>query len=94
MNNNELVALIREVSSIIETGTSHSISADVAPLRAVVQPNCHVGCGDKMDDSEGGFRMQLEWYAGQLLSMVDEKQWLGINSWINCTEKFTTRGGK
>lgn len=64
------------------------------PLRQHITPNCHVGRGAEMDASDEGFRIQLEWYAGQLLSMLDEKQFEGINSWLNCVSKFTTRSTK
>lgn len=92
MNDEELAQLIRDVSAALD---KHDNKADfddiVMPLRAVTCPDAHVGRGADMDSSDSGYRLQLEWFAGQLLSMVDEKQWHSINSWINCTEKFTTR---
>ncbi len=91
MNNEDLAYLIHKVSKDVDEGGVGGIFTAVEPLRAVIAAGCHVGCGDKMDASEEGFRLQLEWYAGQLLYMVDEKQWGGINSWINCTDKFTQR---
>lgn len=87
----ELIYLIRQTSSRIQNAGPQSMPELVALLREVVEPGCHVGRGNDMDASDEGFRLQLEWYAGQLLSMVDNQQWLGINSWLNCTEKFTTR---
>lgn len=30
----------------------------------------------------------LEWYAGQLLAIVDGGTWFAMNAWINCAEKF------
>lgn len=91
MTNDTLAQLIRDVAAAIDKVGPDSIADLVTPLRAVSCPNAHVGRGADMDGSDKGFRMQLEWFAGQLLSMVDEKQWGGINSWINCTDKFTTR---
>lgn len=90
MDNAALAEIIRNVSKTLDSsGLADALDA-VAPLRAVITPDCHVGQGENMDGSEEGFRLQLEWYGGQLLSMVDNKQWHGINSWINLTEKFTT----
>ncbi len=94
LSNEDLAGLIRCVSSTLDYGHTGDIRAIVHPLRDHVEPCCHLGRGADMDGSEAGFRLQLEWYAGQLLSMVDEQQWEGINSWINCTEKFTTPNGK
>lgn len=94
MTNEELAAFIRCVSDRISVATPHNIAGLVMPLRGIAAPNCHVGRGDEMDGSDAGYRMQLEWYAGQLLGMVDERAWHGVNSWINCTDKFTTRREK
>jgi hypothetical protein len=91
MTNDDLATLIRSVSAAVDKGNLENVAAAVKPLRAVTCPNAHLGRGDDMDHTDKGFRLQLEWYAGQLLAMVDESQWFGINSWINCADKFTTR---
>lgn len=36
-------------------------------------------------------RTTLEWYAGQLIDMAETGAWFGINSWINCTDKFAPK---
>lgn len=50
----------------------------VEPLRKHVQPNCHVGKGPDMSDLE-----KIEWYAGQLLNVVDEEVWAFMNTTLN-----------
>jgi hypothetical protein len=89
LNNEVLAELIRTVSNNLDNGNTVNALEIVKPLRAHVTPNCHVGRGEEMNGTQEGYRLQLEWYAGQLLTMVDNGQWYGINSWINCTEKFT-----
>lgn len=91
MNNEELAQLIRDVSAALESSEPRTVDERVKVLREHVAPGCHEGCGAQMDATDAGFRMQLEWYGGQLLSMVDAQQWFGINSWLNCTDKFTRR---
>jgi hypothetical protein len=91
MNNDELAELIRNVSIAVNSTGQGGIEEAVLPLRGIITPNCHEGRGSEMDATDVGYRLQIEWYAGQLLSMVDKKQFYGINSWINLTDKFTTR---
>lgn len=91
MTHDQLATLIRKVSADINDAGPATIQTLVQPLREHVKPDCYVGRAADMDHTDAGYRMQLEWYAGQLLDMVDNQQWLGINSWIGCTEKFTTR---
>jgi len=50
--------------------------------------NCHVG-GDFSKDVDG--EMTLEWYAGALVDIYDNKAWYAMNSWINCVDKFAQK---
>lgn len=50
----------------------------VEPLRKYVQPGCHVGKGPDMSDLE-----KIEWYAGQLLDVVDSEGWFVMNTTLN-----------
>lgn len=86
-----LVTLIRQTAVSVDKGGTDTIGNAVAELRKHIAPDCHVGKGDEMNGSDAGYRMQLEWYAGQLLSMIDSSSWFGINSWLNCVDKFTAR---
>lgn len=91
MNNEQLAQLIRDVAAAVDKVGVTDIADAVQPLRKHVFPGCHVGLGNMMTGTDAGYRLQLEWYAGQLLDMVDNKQWRGINSWLNCSDKFTAR---
>lgn len=91
ITNEALASLIRDVSAKVDDGGPSNIAALVQPLRAVSCPNAHIGRGADMDHTDAGFRLQLEWFAGQLLALVDAKYWFAINSWLNLTDKFTTR---
>lgn len=93
MNNDQLAQIIRCISAAVDTpGSSKVLKEITEPLRAAgVVPSCHEGRGAEMDHTDAGYRMQLEWFAGQLLDMIDRESWGGINSWINCTVKFTVR---
>jgi len=46
---------------------------------------CHVGASPSflMEDEH-----TIEWYAGQLLDIVDREAWFAMNSFINCLDKF------
>jgi len=54
----------------------------VAPLREFVAPGIHVG----NTGIEG--EAIIEWYAGQILDIVDSKAWYAMNSILNCADKF------
>lgn len=91
MSNEDLAQMIRDVSAAVDNCNQDTVVETVKALREHITPNCHEGCGAQMDGTDTGYKLQLEWFAGQLLAMVDKKQWFGINTWINCTSKFTTR---
>jgi hypothetical protein len=38
-----------------------------------------------------GTEAEVEWYAGQLLDIYDNKTWFAMNSFINCLDKFCPR---
>lgn len=90
MTNTELAILIRDVANKLEESQPFVCVGLVHPLRPYAQPGCHEGLGDMMNGSEAGFRLQLEWFAGQLLIIVDNNKWFALNSWLNCVKKFTT----
>lgn len=45
--------------------------------------NIHVGKNTPFTDDEG-----VEWYAGQILDILEGKQLFAVNSLINCLDKF------
>lgn len=60
----------------------------VEPIRTALAdrgltPNCRVGQED-LSRSE-----IIEWFAGQILDIVDNETWWCVNSLLNCCEKFT-----
>lgn len=73
---------VRRIARALDTASHDEVRALVAPLRAFVQPNVHVGRTDMTPDEV------VEWYAGQILDIVDEEKWFAVNSWINCRDKF------
>lgn len=38
---------------------------------------------DKFDDN-----MTLRWYLGQGISIVEDNEWIAMNSWLHCIEKY------
>lgn len=89
MTTKELIFLVREVIDSVDNGNEHTINDLVQPLRDVgITPNVHEGRGKEMVNTDVGQRMMVEWYAGQLLSIVDNKAWHCVNSIVNTKNKF------
>jgi len=89
MNNKELTVLIRDVADKLDKSDETTASKVVQPLRdAGIIPKCHEGENDKMTNTPEGRLIILEWYSGQILSIIDQKSWFAVNSWINCLDKF------
>ena len=66
----------------------NSIPPMLDEIRAMLKaknlgPNCRVG--EKMED---GSEECVEWYAGQLLAIIDTQQLFAMNSLINCLDRF------
>lgn len=59
--------------------TAHQILKD-----ANVQVNIHLGRNDLSDQPVE----TMEWYAGQILDVIENKAWFAVNSIINCVDKF------
>lgn len=80
-------ALLRACAADIESGSPETAKAWVAKLEAggfsALQHQ-----GDPKESFRGDPLKTLEWYGGQLISMVKQDQWFGINSWLNCVDKF------
>jgi hypothetical protein len=91
MTNDDLVTLLRDIAHKLDNNPAERLQDIIEPLRAVTTPDVGIDRGAEMDHTDEGFNLQLRWYGGQLLSMADAGQLFGINSWINCIDKFTTR---
>jgi hypothetical protein len=94
MTNIELSKLLKEIITKIDTA---EIDKDVLleitkPLREVgITSRCYEGQGYLMSNkTENGFRLQLEWYGGQILNIVEKEVWWAMNACINVCDKFTT----
>ena len=75
----ELTQIIRDVIANLENTNEAGALAAVEPLRLV--PTRPPGpCTTP--------REVLEWYAGQILDIVDNDRWFAVNSLINCCDKF------
>jgi len=91
----ELRALTRSTVLTVERGGPDGIEETVAPLRSALAerglaPGCHVGTEPPLIEGRSRLTpdMTVEWYAGQLLDIVDKKAWFAMNSLINCVDKF------
>lgn len=83
----ELRDAVREAAAALETVGPGAAPFIAEPVRVALAKrglgaNCHVGRRD-MDPAE-----VVEWYAGQLLDIVDNGHWIGMNGWLNCVDKF------
>lgn len=84
MTDDELCELIVDVVRRLDKSEpGESATSAVEPLRFVVEPSCHVGA------SICTRRQTLEWYAGQILDIIDNRSWFAVNSLVNCCKKFT-----
>lgn len=82
----ELAELIRTVAKNIESASPNNVSLLIQPIRDFgIESNVHLGRKDMLPKS----LEELEWFAGQLLDIVEHKSWFAVNSWINCVDKFT-----
>lgn len=77
----ELARVTRQVVSQLETTGPGSARAIVEPLRGFVRPGVHEGTKPTGD-------AVVEWYAGQLLQIVDAESWFAMNSLLNCVDRF------
>ena len=79
----------RAVLNISDGGIIEAIS-NAREVREVLkerglEANCHQGKPSEFFTNE---ELTIEWYAGQLLDIVDNQSWFAMNSFINCLDKF------
>jgi len=89
MTDAELTSFVRVgILAIAGEGPGKEV-LDVANLfrKAGVVKNIHVGTDPNIFTP----RMKIEWYAGQLLDIVDQEGWVSMNSFINGLDKFVPR---
>jgi hypothetical protein len=94
-NIRQLSKIIREVHRNIAKGSASTIHHDIQPLYDLgLKANMHVGESEKFKELEGtdqGRLMTLEWYAGSIIDIVENKSYFAVNSWLNCIDKFCPR---
>lgn len=93
---NDLKEVLRIVVHNIEKGGVRTAIHDSEFVREELKkrglgPGCHVGATPEFL-LEGDHT--VEWYAGQLLSIVDSGSWLAMNSYINSLDIFCPEKGK
>jgi len=81
-----LTKVVRQVAEQIAKESFFSLDTNVQPLRDIgIVAGCHMGQGAEMQGcAEQAKRLMLEWYAGQILTIAENKQWATINAWL-CT---------
>jgi len=87
---NDLRNILRSVVKRISEGTESIALQEIELVREALkerglESNCHVG---KMQAFLNEGEHTLEWYAGQLLDIVDRKSWFAMNSYINALDQF------
>ena len=83
MDHAELTGIVRGIADTINGHGPENIDADVQVIRdAGIRPGIHVG------RTEWTPLQIVEWYAGQLLDIVDGRHWYCVNGWLNCADKF------
>jgi hypothetical protein len=86
----DLRALVRQAVLDIDRGSTDTAQAWAEKVHAALAErglakNCHLDHPNHAAMTEDE---TIEWYAGQLLDIVDAKGWFAMNSFINCLDKF------
>lgn len=86
MTTEELTQHVVALVGIVDRGGKDSVAVVADRLRELgIVNGVHVG----RDDLVNGTYDCVEWYAGQLLAIIEGKHWFAMNSLINVCEKFT-----
>jgi hypothetical protein len=74
---------VRSCVILLDKGGEEVVSIVIQRLKnAGAINNIHVGNSDLDSDQT------VEWYAGQILEVLEKEQWFAVNSIINCLDKF------
>ncbi len=85
----DLTTVIRDVVEKLQAAGPEQADAIVQPLREIgVVARMNEGMQEQMDNTPMGQEIQLYWYAGQILNIVEKKSWFAMNSVLNCVDKF------
>jgi hypothetical protein len=82
MNDNRLSELVRLVVSTLD-------KTDPDRAKAAIQPLKNAGLTSGLHMRKGlNARETLEWYAGQIIDVIDTESWFAVNSIIQCVDEF------
>lgn len=83
MNNKKLFLEIKRIVELIDKSDSTDLHNVVIDLKSLgITSNIHLGQGSRMDNSEEGLLLQLEYIGGQFLDIIEKKGWHVMNSAI------------
>ena len=87
-----LTSVVREAVRRLDQAGTETAGSIVAPVRAALAAR---GLGPCCNEGQGPFTAEqtVEWYAGQLLDIVDNQHWFAMNSIVNTVDKFAPEGG-
>lgn len=94
MNNQEFATMIRTVAIDINADGPKTIAECIKPFYDVgVFADIHTDDPDNFGDLESieGHRRQLEWFAGQCLTVVENDVAHLLQAWLDLVEKMTMR---
>lgn len=94
MTNDHFAELVRQTVTQLDFASPGLAAPIVKQLRGALSarghgPGCHVGRADLEPQSAEC----VEWYAGQLLAIIDGEAWHAMNSAINVLDKFVPGSG-
>jgi hypothetical protein len=79
----DLRNVVREVVLTIDKGGPEEAKAEVERLRGLIPVGMPHRGKKNMTEQE-----VIEWYAGEIVDIVDNQAWFAMNSIINCLDKF------
>ena len=78
-----LRSVVRDCINELDEGGMSAVENVKSKLTAAgAVRNIHVGKKDFTSDET------VEWYAGQILDILENQSWFAVNSLINCVDKF------
>jgi len=90
MTDKEFSDAIRASIDRIDEGGVSAALAELSTLQALpgVKSGIHIGKPAKF--FEGNRRRQMEWFAGQVIDIIEKQSWFAMNSIINACEQNTS----
>lgn len=80
-----LRTVVRECIKFLSEGsTERAENVTVMLKQAGAVRNIHLGRKDLIEGSDEA----VEWYAGQIIDVLESEKWFAVNSLINCVDRF------